>query len=104
MVILTTTAATALFGRLRQSSTSIWPDYAGPAIIDQFQQWPAVNALYWGSDLADGVTQLGAFLSAHQVGAVIVQEKRAANYLPVLAMLHFLSLPATHVGDVISLR
>ncbi len=75
--------------------------YTGPAIIDQFQQWPAVNALYWGSDLADGVTQLGAFLWAHQVGAVIVQEKRAANYLPVLAMLHFLSLPATHVGDVI---
>ena len=75
--------------------------YTGPAIINQFQQWPIVNSLYWGSDMADATMQLGAFLVTHDVRHVIVQEKRAAEYLPVLAMLHDLSLPATHLGDVI---
>jgi len=75
--------------------------YTGPAIIDEFQKWPIVNSLYWGGEIADGTTQLGAFLVAHDVRDVIVQEKRAAEYLPVLAMLHDLSLAATHVGDVI---
>jgi hypothetical protein len=73
----------------------------GPTVIEEFQKWPAVNALYWGSDMANGPAQLGAFLAAHDVRHVIVQEKHAAEYLPVLAMLHFLSLGATHVGDVI---
>ena len=45
--------------------------------------------------------QLGAFLAAHDVRHVIVEERHVAEYLPVLAMLHDVSLAATHVGDVI---
>ncbi len=75
--------------------------YTGPAIIDEFQKWPIVNALYWGSEIADSTAQLGSFLVAHDVRHVIVEEKRVAEYLPVLAMLHFVSLRATHVGEVI---
>jgi hypothetical protein len=75
--------------------------YTGAVIIDEFQKWPIVNAIYNGTDLADGTPQLGAFLAAHDVRDVVVQEKHAAEYLPVLAILHALSLPATHVGEVI---
>jgi hypothetical protein len=73
----------------------------GPFVINEFQKWPVVHAIYNGSDIDDATTQLGAFLAAHDVRAVIVEEKRAAEYAPVLAMLHEVSLAATHVGDVI---
>jgi hypothetical protein len=73
----------------------------GPGMIDEFLKWPAANALYWGSAMDDAAVQLGAFLAAHDVRDVIVQEKQAAQYLPVLAMLHYVSGAATHVGGVI---
>jgi hypothetical protein len=75
--------------------------YTGPAIIDEFQKWPIVNALYWGSDIADAAIQLGAFLEAHDVRDVIVQETRAAEYKPLLDTLKDMSLAPTHVGEVI---
>jgi hypothetical protein len=73
----------------------------GPVVIDDFQKWPAIHAIYNGTDLADSARQMGAFLAAHDVRHVIVEERHAAEYLPVLAMLHDVSLAATHVGDVI---
>ena len=73
----------------------------GPVVIDDFQKWPAVQAIYNGTDLADSAMQMGAFLAAHDVRHVIVEERHVAEYLPVLAMLHDVSLAATHVGDVI---
>jgi hypothetical protein len=75
--------------------------YTGPAIIDEFQKWPIVNALYWGSEIADAAPQLGAFLQAHDVRDVIVQEKRSAEYEPVLPILKDLCLTPAQVGEVI---
>jgi hypothetical protein len=75
--------------------------YTGATMPDAFVQWPAVNALYWGIEMPDPTTQLGAFFATHDVGAVIVQERRASEYLPVLAMLKDLCLPPTRIGGVI---
>jgi hypothetical protein len=75
--------------------------YTGSVIIDEFQQWPAVNALYWGTEITDATNQLGAFFAAHDVGAIIVQEGRASEYRPVLATLSNLCLPPAHLGGVI---
>ena len=74
--------------------------YTGPAIIDEFQKWPIVNALYWASDIADAPTQLGAFLAAHDVRDVIVQVKRADEYKPLIAGLKSLSFLPTTSGGV----
>jgi len=75
--------------------------YTGAAMPDAFVQWPAVNALYWGGDIADATTQLGAFLEAHDVRDVIVQEARAGEYASILIGLRDLSLAPTRVGGVI---
>jgi hypothetical protein len=61
--------------------------YTGPAIIDDFQRWPVVNAMYWGIDMPDIAEQLGAFLTAHEVKYVVVQVSRMPTDSPVLAAL-----------------
>jgi len=75
--------------------------YTGPAIIDEFQKWPAVNALYWGSEIADAAAQLGAFFAAHDVREVLVQQSRVPEYQPVLAALKDLCLAPNRFGEVI---
>ncbi|MGH7915435.1 MAG: hypothetical protein ACREPW_12430, partial [Candidatus Binataceae bacterium] len=75
----------------------------------EFQLWPAVIALFNGTYLPDPQTQLKAFLAAHQVTAVLVDEraknssdaKQRQDYLTVLAALG--SAPNT-VGGVLIYR
>jgi hypothetical protein len=75
--------------------------YTGPGIIDQFQQWPAVNALYWGGEIDDPTMQLGAFMAAHNVRAVIVEDMRAGELAPILPQLSGISLSPTRIGGVV---
>jgi hypothetical protein len=61
----------------------------------QFQRWPAMVALYNGNYLPEPELQLKAFLAAHQVSAVLVDErarnspdaKQRQNYATALAAL-----------------
>ncbi|HZZ07956.1 MAG TPA: hypothetical protein VFE43_05405 [Candidatus Binataceae bacterium] len=61
----------------------------------EFQHWPAMIALFNGSYLPDPPTQLKAFLAAHQVTAVLVDErakdspdaKQRQDYRTILAAL-----------------
>ena len=75
--------------------------YTGSVMLDEFQQWPAVNALYWDTEIADADTQVGAFLAAHDVGAIIMPDWRLSEYRPVLLMLNDLCRSPTSVGGVI---
>jgi hypothetical protein len=75
--------------------------YTAPGIIDEFQQWPAVNALYWGGELDDPTMQLGAFFASHDVRAVIVQDARAGELAPILIQLNNVSIAPTRFGGVV---
>jgi len=75
--------------------------YTGPGIIDEFQKWPAVDALYWGVALNDAATQLGAFFAAHDVRAVILESARVSDYMWIIPQLAELSLAPRRIGGVI---
>jgi hypothetical protein len=75
--------------------------YTGPSVIDDFRRWPIVNTLYWGSEIADGDVQLGAFLAAHDVGDVIVEENHAPECRRATAIMMQLGLAPTHIGGMI---
>ena len=75
--------------------------YTAPGIIDEFQKWPAVNALYWGGEIDDATMQLGAFMASHHVRALIVQDARAAELAPILLQLNNISLAPTRIGGVV---
>jgi hypothetical protein len=75
--------------------------YTGLAIADDFLRWPIVNTLYWGSTITDGAAQLGAFLAAHDVSDIIVEENRAPECRRIMVLLRELNLTPTHIGGVI---
>jgi hypothetical protein len=75
--------------------------YTAPGIIDEFQKWPAVNALYWGSEIDDPTMQLGAFFASHDVRDVIVEDTRAGELAPILIQLNNISLAPTRIGGVL---
>lgn len=75
--------------------------YTGATMPDSFARWPAVNALYWGTEVADAATQFGAFFAAHNVGAIIFPEIRVGEYRPMLAPLNDICLAPTRSGRVV---
>jgi hypothetical protein len=74
-------AATRMYFRMAGGHT-------GPVVIDEFQRWPAVTALYFQTDIPDEAGQLKAFLAAHDVGAIIVADtRRGQRWKPLLSTL-----------------
>jgi hypothetical protein len=72
-------AQTAMYFRMAGGWTSITPR--------EFESWPIVDALLTGTRIPDAVAQMGAFLAAHRVTAVIVAGDAPSVWAPTLAAL-----------------
>ncbi|MGH7931920.1 MAG: hypothetical protein ACREQN_02000 [Candidatus Binataceae bacterium] len=72
-------AETRMYFRMAGGWTSIMPR--------EFESWPIVNALWTGSRIPDADAQLEAFMAAHDVSAVLVDEGRREFWAPILAAL-----------------
>ena len=71
--------------------------HTGPTVIEDFQRWPIVEALYFHTSIPDEGEQLKAFLATHDVGAIIVADHGPPWWKPLLATL---GVPPLHLGGV----
>lgn len=72
-------AETAMYFRMPGGWTSVTPR--------DFEQWPIVDAMLTDTRIPDAAAQMGAFIAAHRVSAVIVDDAAMPLWAPALAAL-----------------
>lgn len=70
--------------------------HTGPISLE-FQRWPVVTAFLFRTDLPDEGEQLKAFLTAHGVGAIVIDDHEPPWWKPLLSTL---GVPPLHAGGV----
>jgi hypothetical protein len=63
----------------------------------EFQRWPIVRAFTWHTYVPEATEQFKAFLSAHDVGAIVATDQQRILYEPLLASL---SIEPVATGDI----